>query len=123
MSLIVYCYCFFQRQRLRQLILKQQKEKSAIRQEKGLQEATATSAPGTSRLWSQNDSVAQNDSFGRPPPPYPGNVSSSPVHTGQRFPGAFLGDKRGPSPEELHCPRPSFPRDLNNMAVRPPGQR
>lgn len=123
MSLIVHCYCSFQRQRLRQLILKQQKEKSAIRQEKGLQETTATTALGTSRLWSQDDSGAQIDAFGRPPPPYPGIMTSSPVHAGQRYPGAYLGDQRGPSPAELHCPRPPFHRDLNNMAMRPQGQR
>lgn len=123
MSLIVYFYCSFKRQILRQLILKQQKEKSAIRQEKGLQEAAAATAPGTPRHWSQDDAGAKNDIFGRPPPPYPGTMSSSLMQAGRRFPGTFLGDQRGPLPEELHCSRPPFPRDLNNMAMRPQGQR
>ncbi|XP_051738984.1 histone-lysine N-methyltransferase 2C isoform X6 [Ctenopharyngodon idella] len=112
-----------QRQRLRQLILKQQQQKSAIRQEKGLQETTATAAPGTPRHWSQDNSGPQNDIFGRPPPPYPGTMRSSPVHAGQRFPGTFLADQHGSMSDEPQCSRPPFPRDLNNMGMRPQGQR
>uniref|UniRef100_A0A8C2FJX8 Histone-lysine N-methyltransferase 2C n=1 Tax=Cyprinus carpio TaxID=7962 RepID=A0A8C2FJX8_CYPCA len=89
-----------QRQRLRQLILKQQQQKSAIRQEKGLQEAIPPAAPGTSRHWSQDGSRHQNDIFGRPPPPYPGTMRSSPIHAGQRFPGTFLADQHEPMPDE-----------------------
>ncbi|KAI2649197.1 Histone-lysine N-methyltransferase 2C [Labeo rohita] len=111
-----------QRQRLRQLILKSQQQKSAIRQEKGLQEATPAAAPGTPRHWSQEDSGPQNDIFGRPPPPYPGTMRSSPVHAGQRFPGTFLADQRGPMPDEPQCSRPPFPRDLNN-GMSQQGQR
>nr|XP_055037820.1 histone-lysine N-methyltransferase 2C isoform X4 [Misgurnus anguillicaudatus] len=112
-----------QRQRLRQLILKQQKEKSAIRQEKGLQETSATTAHGTSPHWLQDDSGPQNDIYGRPPPPYPGIMSSSPVQTGQRFPGTFLSDQRGPLPDEPQCSRAPIPRDLNNIRMRHQGQR
>nr|XP_005162602.1 histone-lysine N-methyltransferase 2C isoform X1 [Danio rerio] len=112
-----------QRQRLRQLILKQQQEKSAIRKEKGLQEATASAAPGTPRHWSQDDSGPQSDIFGRPPPPYPGTMRSSPIHAGQRFPGTFLADQCGPMPNEPQCSRQPFPRDLNNVGMRPQGQR
>ncbi|XP_060778550.1 histone-lysine N-methyltransferase 2C isoform X8 [Neoarius graeffei] len=113
-----------QRQRLRQLILKQQQQKSAIRQEKGLQEATGTPTPGTPLHWSQEDSVQQGDAFlGRPPPPYPGTVRASPMHGGQRFPGPFPGDHRAPFPDESRCPRPQFSRDMSNMIMRPQGSR
>lgn len=63
---------FSQRQRLRQLILRQQQQKSVSRQEKVLQEG----APGPAHLWLQKESIsaAPSDPFGRPPPPYPGTV-------------------------------------------------
>ncbi|XP_052398392.1 histone-lysine N-methyltransferase 2C isoform X7 [Carassius gibelio] len=112
-----------QRQRLRQLILKQQQQKSAIRQEKGLQEATPAAAPGTPRHWSQDDSGTQNDIFGRPPPPYPGTMRPAPIHAGQRFPGTFLADQRGPMLDEPQCSRLPLPRDLNNTGMSQQGQR
>ncbi|XP_076827373.1 LOW QUALITY PROTEIN: histone-lysine N-methyltransferase 2C [Brachyhypopomus gauderio] len=107
-----------QRQRLRQLILKQQKQKSAIRQEKGLQEATGTPTPGTPMHWSQEDSGQQNDMFGRPPPPYPG-----PMRPPMRFPGTYLGDQRAPFPDDAQCPRPQFSREMSTMGMRPQGPR
>ncbi|XP_047667134.1 histone-lysine N-methyltransferase 2C isoform X10 [Tachysurus fulvidraco] len=113
-----------QRQRLRQLILKQQQQKSAIRQEKGLQEATGAPTPGTPLHWSQEDSVQSSDIFlGRPPPPYPGTVRAPIMHGGQRFPGPIPGDHRAQFPDEAHCPRPQFSRDLSNMVIRPQGTR
>ncbi|XP_036437673.1 histone-lysine N-methyltransferase 2C isoform X1 [Colossoma macropomum] len=112
-----------QRQRLRQLILKQQQQKCAIRQEKGLQDATGTNAPGTPVHWSQEDSGPQSDIFGRPPPPYPGTLRASPMQGGQRFPGPLLGDQRAPFTDETQCPRPPFPRDMSNMGIRPQGPR
>ncbi|XP_069576340.1 histone-lysine N-methyltransferase 2C [Brachyistius frenatus] len=79
-----------QRQRLRQLILRQQQQKSALRQEKGLQEPgsgpavppAAPPGPPASATplhsWSQEESSTSTappaDPFGRPPPPYPGTV-------------------------------------------------
>uniref|UniRef100_A0A674BEF3 Histone-lysine N-methyltransferase 2C n=1 Tax=Salmo trutta TaxID=8032 RepID=A0A674BEF3_SALTR len=97
-----------QRQRLRQQILRQQQQKSAIQQEKGLlQDTVAAPSPGTPRHWSHEDYAPQNDMFGRPPPPYPG-----PMRGGQRFPGTFLGDQRG-----------HFPRDMGNMGMRPQEMR
>lgn len=108
-----------QRQRLRQQILRQQQQKSAIQQEKGLlQETVAAPSPGTPRHWSHEDSAPQNDMFGRPPPPYPG-----PMRGGQRFPGTFLGDQRGHFPNEGQFARPHFPRDMGNMGLRPQGMR
>ncbi|TRY85074.1 hypothetical protein DNTS_020861, partial [Danionella cerebrum] len=91
-----------QRQRLRQLILKQQKEKSAIRREKGLPEATSTVLTEISTVAS--DSRPQNEMFGRPPPPYPGSM-------------------RAPIPDDSQSSRPPFVRDLNIMGMRPQGQR
>ncbi|XP_046702337.1 histone-lysine N-methyltransferase 2C isoform X2 [Silurus meridionalis] len=110
-----------QRQRLRQLILKQQQQKSAIRQEKGLQEAT----PGTQLHWPQEDAIQPSDQvfLGRPPPPYPGTLRSSPMHGGPRFPGAFSADQQAPFPDESHCPRPQFSRDISNMVMTPQGAR
>lgn len=73
--------------------------------------------------WSQDDSGPQNDIFGRPPPPYPGTMRSSPIHAGQRFPGTFLADQRGPMPDEPQFSRLPFPRDLNNTGMSQQGQR
>uniref|UniRef100_A0A8C9VI72 Histone-lysine N-methyltransferase 2C n=1 Tax=Scleropages formosus TaxID=113540 RepID=A0A8C9VI72_SCLFO len=95
-----------QRQRIRELIRKQQQQKCALRQEKGLQEPAVTTMPGTPRHWSQESSSQQNDVFGRPPPPYPGNVKGS-----LRFPGPFPSEQ------------PQFPGDMNTMSMRPQGQR
>uniref|UniRef100_A0A8C9T658 Histone-lysine N-methyltransferase 2C n=1 Tax=Scleropages formosus TaxID=113540 RepID=A0A8C9T658_SCLFO len=99
-----------QRQRLRELILRQQQQKSAIRQEKGLQEPSS-SIPGTPRQWSQEETGQQNELFNRPPPPYPGTARGSVISTGQRFPGLFPGEQRG------------FSADVANMGMRPPEPR
>ncbi|KAJ8010662.1 hypothetical protein DPEC_G00077440, partial [Dallia pectoralis] len=111
-----------QRQRLRQLILRQQQQKSAIRQDKGLlQEAGATPGPGTPRHWSQEDPNPQSDMFGRPPPPYPGPIRGAPQDPmGPRFPGTFLGDQQGTFPSEGQFARPHFSRD---MGLRPQAMR
>lgn len=102
-----------QRQRLRQLILRQQQQKSFLRQEKGLQEAAAAGhapsqappttchapvqAPSTTvghtpsqptlLHWSQEEP----DAFGRPPPPYPGTIKPvGPPHQGPSHQGLPL---------------------------------
>ncbi|XP_041823896.1 histone-lysine N-methyltransferase 2C-like isoform X4 [Melanotaenia boesemani] len=116
-----------QRQRLRQLILRQQQQKSALRQEKGLQEAASApalplTAGSTTPLhsWAQEDSnsaAPPADLFGRPPPPYPGTVRPP----APRFPGGFSGEQqRGFTPGEAPFPRQSLPRELG---VRGPGLR
>ncbi|XP_028288299.1 histone-lysine N-methyltransferase 2C-like isoform X3 [Parambassis ranga] len=123
-----------QRQRLRQLILRQQQQKSALRQEKGLQEpavpqaARPTPASATSlHSWSQEDSstAPPTDPFGRPPPPYPGTV---PGGTGApRFPGGFSVEQqrafrelgvRGPA-MRFAVP-PGAPAALQESFLRPP---
>ncbi|KAI1891323.1 hypothetical protein AGOR_G00142620 [Albula goreensis] len=116
-----------QRQRLRELILRQQQQKSAIRQEKGLQDPPmpqAQGVPGTPRHWSQEDPASQGELFSRPPPPYPGTMRGpSLAPGGQRFPGSFPNDQRGPFPPENQFPRPQFPGDVPNMGLRPHGAR
>uniref|UniRef100_A0A8C9RDT7 Histone-lysine N-methyltransferase 2C n=1 Tax=Scleropages formosus TaxID=113540 RepID=A0A8C9RDT7_SCLFO len=107
-----------QRQRIRELIRKQQQQKCALRQEKGLQEPAVTTMPGTPRHWSQESSSQQNDVFGRPPPPYPGNVKGS-----LRFPGPFPSEQQDPFSNEGLFNRPQFPGDMNTMSMRPQGQR
>ncbi|KAM8731510.1 histone-lysine N-methyltransferase 2C isoform 5-T5 [Acanthopagrus schlegelii] len=122
-----------QRQRLRQLILRQQQQKSALRQEKGLQEAASgppAAPPGPippsapSRLWSQEDSSAPpTDMFGRPPPPYPGTVRPGGAvgPPAPRFPGGFPAEQqRGFNPNKGSLPRQSLPRELG---VRGPALR
>ncbi|KAM4718655.1 histone-lysine N-methyltransferase 2C-like isoform 3-T3 [Anableps anableps] len=75
-----------QRLWLRQHILRQQHQKIALRQEKGLLEPTSGPAgSGTLHSWSAEDSstAAPPDPFGRPPPPYPGTVRPpAPAFTG-----------------------------------------
>ncbi|KAF7643369.1 hypothetical protein LDENG_00240600 [Lucifuga dentata] len=129
-----------QRQRLRQLILRQQQQKNALRQEKGLQEhasAPPAAPPGpaptsaTPHRWSQDDSspaaTPQTDLFGRPPPPYPGTVRPSVASGAPRFPGGFPGEQqRVFQPSEAPFPRQSFPREagVRNPSLRfgvPPG--
>ncbi|KAM9839742.1 histone-lysine N-methyltransferase 2C-like [Aulostomus maculatus] len=106
-----------QRQRLRQLILRQQQQKSALRQEKGLQEPAAGPAPGsvTPHHWSQEDVSAsttpQTDVFGRPPPPYPGTVRPA---RPQRFPGVFPGGQQRSFPPNESL----FPQSVRGPALR-----
>lgn len=130
-----------QRQRLRELILRQQQQKSTLRQEKGLQEpapglaappaAPTGSSPGSGtplHNWSQDDSSSststaspvQTDPFGRPPPPYPGTIRPAGA-LALRFPGGFPGEQqRGFAPTEASFPRQSLPRELG---VQGPGSR
>ncbi|XP_024136054.1 histone-lysine N-methyltransferase 2C isoform X3 [Oryzias melastigma] len=105
-----------QRQRLRQLLLWQQQQKNALRQEKALQE------PGAPHGWSQENSSSATPAavFGRPPPPYPGTVRPCGPPPA-RFPARFPGDQQsGFTSLEDPFPRQSMPREL---AVRPPDVR
>lgn len=98
---------FFQRQRLRQLILRQQQQKNVSRQEKVLQEA----APGPPHHWLQKEhpGAAPADPFGRPPPPYPGTVRP-PEDTALRCAGNFTAEMASSS-SEAPVPRQSLPRE------------
>ncbi|KAM8839649.1 histone-lysine N-methyltransferase 2C isoform 3-T3 [Synchiropus picturatus] len=106
-----------QRQRIRELILKQQQQRSAIRQERCPPELAGNIAPGTPRPWPQDDPAQQGEAFNRPPPPYPGQ---GPVRGPMRFPGPFPGDHCGPFPNEGQMPRGPLSGDLN---MRHQGQR
>ncbi|TNN54069.1 putative E3 ubiquitin-protein ligase [Liparis tanakae] len=121
-----------QRQRLRQLILRQQ-------QQRGLQEAGPSgphaAGPGLAPPphWAQPDpsTAPPIGLFGRPPPPYPGTgrpcgAAGAP---GPRFPGGFPGEQqRGFSSRELPVqgpvPRSGFPpgapAGLQDSFSRPP---
>ncbi|KAL4630959.1 histone-lysine N-methyltransferase 2C [Arapaima gigas] len=107
-----------QRQRLRELILRQQQQKSAIRQEKGLQEPSP-STPGTPRHWSQEEAGQQNELFNRPPPPYPGSLRGEMIPTGQRFPGLFSEDQCRTFPNEGQFPKAQFSAEAGSMGMRP----
>ncbi|KAM7400603.1 hypothetical protein PAMA_005007 [Pampus argenteus] len=99
-----------QRQRIRELILKQQQQRSAIRQERGPQEPVGNMTPGTPRPWPQEGHGQQGEMFSRPPPPYPGQ---GPMRGPMRFPGPFPGDQRVPFPNEGQIPRGPHPGDPN----------
>ncbi|XP_077470695.1 histone-lysine N-methyltransferase 2C isoform X2 [Stigmatopora argus] len=101
-----------QRQRIRELILKQQQQRSAIRLERCTQEPPSNLTPRAQRPWPQEDAGQQ---FNRPPPPYPGQ---GPIRGPMRFPGHFpVGLEgqfpRGPPPLDPNLrhqgPRFSFP--------------
>ncbi|XP_061588310.1 histone-lysine N-methyltransferase 2C isoform X1 [Cololabis saira] len=95
-----------QRQRIRELLLKQQQQRSAIRQERGPHESNGNMTPGTPRPWPQEGPGPQGEIFNRPPPPYPGQGP-------MRFPGPFPGDQRVPFPNEGQISRALNPGDLN----------
>ncbi|XP_057712545.1 histone-lysine N-methyltransferase 2C isoform X1 [Corythoichthys intestinalis] len=90
-----------QRQRIRELILKQQQQRSAIRQERCPQEPPGNLTPRAQRPWPQEDTGQQ---FNRPPPPYPGQ---GPIRGPMRFPGPF------PAGLEGQLPRGPLPGDPN----------
>ncbi|XP_041659164.1 histone-lysine N-methyltransferase 2C isoform X2 [Cheilinus undulatus] len=99
-----------QRQRIRELILKQQQQRSAIRQERGPQDSIGNIPPGTPRPWPQEAPGQPGEVFNRPPPPYPGQ---GPMRGPMRFPGPFPGDQRVPFPNEGQIPRGPHPGDPN----------
>ncbi|XP_078393147.1 histone-lysine N-methyltransferase 2C isoform X10 [Cetorhinus maximus] len=112
------------RLRLRELILRQQQQKNAVRQEKGLQEQAMTSAATPLRHWPQEDLKRQNELFGRPPPPYPGIVRLPRVpQAGQRFSGLFSSEPRGRFITDGQFNRPQFSGDVARMVMRPQGPR
>ncbi|XP_042638152.1 histone-lysine N-methyltransferase 2C [Orycteropus afer afer] len=99
-----------QRQKLREIILQQQQQKKiAGRQEKGSQDSPVVPHPGPLQHW-QPENI--NQTFTRPPPPYPGNIRSPIVPPlGPRY-TIFPKDQRGP-----------YPPDVAGMGMRPHGFR
>ncbi|MGH0171530.1 UNVERIFIED_CONTAM: hypothetical protein FKN15_061521 [Acipenser sinensis] len=113
-------FLLFQRLRLREIILRQQQQKIAVRQEKGLQDPALSAAPGTPRHWSQEDPNRPNELFNRPPPPYPGTLRGPLIPPGaQRFPGPFPNDPRGSFPRDRVFNRPPCTGDVTGMGMRP----
>ncbi|MGH0136420.1 UNVERIFIED_CONTAM: hypothetical protein FKN15_071926 [Acipenser sinensis] len=109
-----------QRLRLREIILRQQQQKIAVRQEKVLQDPALSAAPGTPRHWSQEDPNRPNEPFSRPPPPYPGTLRGPLIAPGaQRFPGPFPNDPRGSFPRDRLFNRPLCTGDVTRMGMRP----
>ncbi|RXM36061.1 Histone-lysine N-methyltransferase 2C [Acipenser ruthenus] len=109
-----------QRLRLREIILRQQQQKIAVRQEKVLQDPALSAAPGTPRHWSQEDPNRPNEPFNRPPPPYPGTLRGPLIAPGaQRFPGPFPNDPRGSFPRDRLFNRPPCTGDVIGMGMRP----
>ncbi|KAM9077125.1 histone-lysine N-methyltransferase 2C isoform 3-T6 [Megaptera novaeangliae] len=99
-----------QRQKLREIILQQQQQKKlAGRQEKGSQDPGAVPHPGPLQHW-QPEGVSR--AFTRPPPPYPGSISS-PV-------GPPLGPRYAVFPKD---PRGPYTPDVTGMGMRPHGFR
>lgn len=108
----LYCLfgSYFQRQRIRELLLKQQQQRIAIRQERGPHDPTGNMPPGAPRPWPQEGLGQPGEMFNRPPPPYPGQ---GPMRGQMRYPGPFPGDHRGPFPNEGQIPRGLHPGDPN----------
>ncbi|XP_035994099.1 histone-lysine N-methyltransferase 2C isoform X7 [Fundulus heteroclitus] len=99
-----------QRQKIRELILKQQQQRTANRQERGPQDPAGNLTPGTPRPWPHEGPGQQGEMFNRPPPPYPGQ---GPMRGPMRFPGNFPGDQRVCFPNEGHIQRAPHPGDPN----------
>lgn len=99
----------FQKQRIRELLLKQQLQRSAIRQERSPQEPPVNMPSGTPQPWPQEGHAQQGEIFNRPPPPYPGQAPVRPM----RFPGPFSTDQRVPFPNDGQMLRGPNPGDPN----------
>nr|XP_033787549.1 histone-lysine N-methyltransferase 2C isoform X5 [Geotrypetes seraphini] len=112
-----------QRLKLRELILQQQRQKNAGRQEKVLQDPTASSHSGPLPCWQQETLNRQNEIFNRPPPPYPGNIKGSNIPLrNPRFPG-FPKEQHGPFSGDGQFNRSQFPGDASTMGLRPHNHR
>ncbi|XP_018124496.1 histone-lysine N-methyltransferase 2C isoform X3 [Xenopus laevis] len=111
---------FRQRQKLRELILRQQQNKNSVRQEKALLDPLQISQGGHPAHWQQENPPPQNEVFNRPPPPYPGSLRVQFGPKGSpRFP-VFTKDQRGPFPGNAQFNRPTFSGDISSMRMRPP---
>ncbi|KAE8595665.1 hypothetical protein XENTR_v10015836 [Xenopus tropicalis] len=110
-----------QRQKLRELILRQQQSKHSVRQEKALLDPLQIPQGGHPTHWQpENPPPVQSEVFNRPPPPYPGSIRVSFGPKGSpRFP-VFPKDQRGPFPGNGQFNRPPFSGDMSSMRMRPP---
>lgn len=107
-----------QRQKLREILLRQQQTKNAVRHEKVLDQLQMT--PGTHPTqWQQDSPHRQHEVFNRPPPPYPGNIRASLGPKGNIRFSAFSKEQRTPFPGNGQFNRPPFTGDMS-IAIRPP---
>ncbi|KAM9308003.1 histone-lysine N-methyltransferase 2C [Gastrophryne carolinensis] len=106
-----------QRQKLREMILRQQQNKNSVRHEKILDQMQI--AQGThAGQWQQDSPHRPHEVFNRPPPPYPGNIRASLPKGSPRF-SPFPKEQHSPFPGNAQFHRPPFTGDMN-IAIRPP---
>ncbi|XP_069585854.1 histone-lysine N-methyltransferase 2C isoform X5 [Ranitomeya imitator] len=106
-----------QRQKLREMILRQQQNKNSIRQEKPV-DPLQMNQGGHPSQW-QDNAHRQHEIFNRPPPPYPGNIRAALGPKGNpRFP-VFVKEQHTQFAVNGQFTRPQFPGDMANMAMRP----
>ncbi|KAG8573357.1 hypothetical protein GDO81_012372 [Engystomops pustulosus] len=109
-----------QRQKLREMILRQQQNKNSIRQEKPV-DPLQMNQGGHPTQW-PDSSHRQHEIFNRPPPPYPGNIRAALGPKGNPRFHAFPKDQQFAGNGQFT--RPQFSGDISNMAMRPhPGNR
>ncbi|PIO40012.1 hypothetical protein AB205_0091220 [Aquarana catesbeiana] len=107
-----------QRQKLREMLLRQQQTKNAVRHEKVLDPLQMTQGAHPTQ-WQQESPHRQNEVFNRPPPPYPGNIRASIGHNGNPRFSALPKEQRPPFLGNAQFNRPPFTGDIN-IAMRPP---
>ncbi|XP_043922826.1 histone-lysine N-methyltransferase 2C [Protopterus annectens] len=111
---------FRQRQKIRELILRQHQQKKSGRLEK---EPMVSSSAGPVQQWQQEDLNRLNEPYNRPPPPYPGSIRTALVAPGsQRF-SLFQKDLYATFAVDGQFSRPHFPGNIVTMGPRPPGFR
>ncbi|XP_053569781.1 histone-lysine N-methyltransferase 2C isoform X3 [Bombina bombina] len=112
-----------QRQKLRELILRQQQNKNAVRQEKALSDQLHLTPGGSSAQWQQENPPRQSEIFNRPPPPYPGIIRTQLGPKGSsRFP-TFPKDQRVQYAGNPQFIRPPFTGDLSSGMRLPQSHR
>ncbi|XP_063308761.1 histone-lysine N-methyltransferase 2C isoform X6 [Pelobates fuscus] len=110
-----------QRQKLRELILRQQQHKNAVRQEKALADPLQITQGGHPIQWQQETLNRPNEVFNRPPPPYPGNVRVPLGPKGSPRFTTYPKEQRAPYPGNGQYSRPQLTGDVSNLGqMRPP---
>ncbi|XP_018408622.1 PREDICTED: histone-lysine N-methyltransferase 2C [Nanorana parkeri] len=107
-----------QRQKLREMILRQQQTKIAVRHEKMLDSLQIAQAAHPTQ-WQQDSPHRPHEVFNRPPPPYPGNIRASIGPKGNPQFSTFPKDQHTPFPGNAQFNRPPFTGDMS-VAIRPP---
>nr|DBA25076.1 TPA: hypothetical protein GDO54_012648 [Pyxicephalus adspersus] len=111
-----------QRQKLREIILRQQQTKNAVRLEKVLDPLQMAQGSHPSQ-WQQDNPHRQHEVFSRPPPPYPGNIRPQIGPKGNPRFSAFPKEQRSSFPGSAQFTRPPFTGDMSIAMRPPPSQR